>query len=559
MASSPFPTQLPTSGRSHIAASMKYARPSTCKNPKSPNYPHSRCLYPNNLHAITSTSRDHVLTSFVLFIVFLIGILLIDSSSSHAQTAPAPFSVLPYSDLQSEITEAQKPGTLVRTETVGDPEGSWVIVRFDSFFLGEHSTLLISSKRDKNQQQLFTHNTLTAWGGETARFNGGLVDIELAISQDDRDVYYNIKELIVGEYLERGQTQNSDASQAATATATQWVPEAICGTDNRRPSFDDRLGRIMPIGCTGFSLENGVYLTAGHCVGPQMMILEYRVPPSLADGTPQSPPIEHQFKIDPASVRYEDIEPGRDWAIFSVVPNGEHRMPDQVYGSFDFGMERDAGAVAVRGYGLDDNESNLTQQHDIGELIDSFPVGATGPNPIEHNVDTRGGNSGSPVFFVDASGKVLGIHTHGGCTKAGEKTNKGTNLNNTALWYAITDAANDAGLHSQTLEVDFHLKGDGSHEEIVIDFNRRFSRIYRVELRLRFSEDLWDSGENWYIPEFGGQNNLSESSRGSATLWSLWPSTSERFMDGTFVGHLRSENGTMRVTSIEFTVVGKAI
>ena len=559
MTSSTFPISPTTSAKSKTDACLKCARNATCKTSKTSICPHFSCLYTDHLHAFTYIPKTSALKKCVQLIVFLVGSFLVGSSPCLSQIAPAPFSVLPYSELPSEITEAQKPGTLVRTETVGDPDGSWVIVRFDSFHLGEHSTLQISSRRDKSQKQFFTHNTLTAWGGESARFNGGMVDIELSISQDDQGVHYKIEELIVGEYIERSATQNPDASQAATATDTQWIPETICGTDNRRPSFDDRLGRIMPIGCTGFSLENGVYLTAGHCVGPRMMILEYRVPPSLPDGTPQSPPIEHQFKVDPASVKFEDIEPGKDWAVFSVVPNGGHRTPDKMYGSFDFAMERDAGAVAVRGYGMDDNESNLTQQHDVGELIDSFPVGTTGRNPIEHNVDTRGGNSGSPVYFVDASGKVFGVHTHGGCTKAGAKTNKGTSFSNTALWYAITDGAKDAEVHSQSLEVDFHLKGDGNHENVAIDFNRSFSRIYRVELRLQFSGDLWDPDENWYMPEFGGQNNISERSRDSAMLTSPWPSTSERFMDGKFVGNLRSENGTMRVTSIEFTIIGKAI
>ena len=559
MTSSTFPTSHARSGKAQPVACLKGAPQATYKPPGSVIFLYSKCLYTDRLHAISCSSKTSVLKSTIQAFVFLAASLFIGSSVSHSQTAPAPFSILPYSDLTSEFAEAQKAGTLVRTETVGHPDGSWVIVRFDSFFLGEHSTLLISSKRDKIQKQLFTHKSLTAWGGESARFNGGMVDIELSISPDDQGVNYNIRDFVVGQYMEKSQTQNPDASQAATARDTQGIPETICGTDNRRPSFDDRLGRIMPIGCTGFSLDNGVYLTAGHCVGTQMMILEYRVPPSLPDGTPQSPPIEYQFKIDPASVKFENIKPGKDWAVFSVVPTGEDRTPDKTYGSFDFAMERDAGAVAVRGYGLDDNENNLTQQHDVGELIDSFPVGTIGRNPIEHNVDTRGGNSGSPVFFVDASGKVFGIHTHGGCSSAGVKTNKGTNFSNMALWYAITDAANDAVVHSRSLEVDLHLKGDGNHEQIVIDFNRRFSRIYRVEVRLQFSGDLWDSGETWYMPEFGGQNNISERSRDGATLTSPWPSTTARFKDGRFVGKLRSENGTMRVTSIVFTVVGRAI
>jgi len=112
--------------------------------------------------------------------------------------------------------------------------------------------------------------------------------------------------------------------------------------------------------------------------------------------------------------------------------------------------------VRVTGYGGDNNKGNpgggndacgpcaapngerhCVQQTHAGPLtrVDALP------GPLYYQVDTCGGNSGSPVIDVD-SGKVIGIHTTGGCD--GEmRNNRGTQIALPALQTAIGDLAGE--------------------------------------------------------------------------------------------------------------------
>ena len=131
--------------------------------------------------------------------------------------------------------------------------------------------------------------------------------------------FYNIESVIVG--AEQGITTRGIGDEEASS------PESLGRQDDRTSSFDDRIARIMPVGCTAFSLNNGVFLTAGHCVTEGMLVLEFRVPQSLSNGAPVPPLVEHQFRVSPASILYSAKGPGRDWAVFSVHENDDGLTP----------------------------------------------------------------------------------------------------------------------------------------------------------------------------------------------------------------------------------------
>ena len=57
------------------------------------------------------------------------------------------------------------------------------------------------SLQDPRQIQVFTHKNLTSWEGISARCNGVMVSIELSISPEDDDVFYEIQDFIVGEIM----------------------------------------------------------------------------------------------------------------------------------------------------------------------------------------------------------------------------------------------------------------------------------------------------------------------------------------------------------------------
>ena len=546
-------------------------------------------------HGNISMGVVRPILNLMLFSVVVFGL-------AHAQTAPAPFRVVPLADLTSATTfyehmippesdaEEQSPSRLfertesltqhpyIQRQVVGVPDGSWVVIRFDSYDLGD-SELVISSTKDPTQTQVFTQKKLETWGGQSARFNGGEVRIDLFIRPGYEPVY-TLSDLLVGTYIKDLEVEAetlTDHKGAVGTEQTDAIPEAICDVkDDRLPSFDDRIGRIMPAGCTAFAIDNGTFITAGHCAVDQlsipymMQVLEFRVPKSLSDGTPQSPPIQHQFRIDWDSVLFQDEGASKDWATFSVIPNDIGRTPDQIYGSFDFHRNNEnVSIVAVRGYGTDSdpagpiapsfrNGDSQTQQEHFGDLVE---YGSDEPL-IRHRVDTEGGNSGSPIFFIDGSGKTIGIHTHGGCLSLPNSFNMGTSFRHPALWDAICRTARrviyrkDATYQGKPVS-GLQLIAD-EHNEITVDFEAEFCEVEEVRVDLLFSGDLWDKGETWYMPEFGGQINWRDGGgRSSASILNPYPSVTDEFMDGRFVARLRSENGDMYVTKMEFTIYGK--
>ncbi|WP_353642865.1 hypothetical protein [Mesorhizobium sp. WSM2239] len=101
------------------------------------------------------------------------------------------------------------------------------------------------------------------------------------------------------------------------ATQENSSIETICGaTDDRVAANNPRIGRIMPAGCTGWLIDGGRLLTAGHCTGRTMQTVEFNVPASLANGVTVSPPVRDQYRVIARSVVKQNAGVGNDWAIF---------------------------------------------------------------------------------------------------------------------------------------------------------------------------------------------------------------------------------------------------
>ncbi len=95
---------------------------------------------------------------------------------------------------------------------------------------------------------------LKEWNNTSAFFNGNAVDVEFYVNPMDEDVFIKIEEVIAGTSPDNG-----------------IAIESICGTtDDRIPSQDPRVGRLLSVdlsgGCTGWLLETGLIVTAGHCI-----------------------------------------------------------------------------------------------------------------------------------------------------------------------------------------------------------------------------------------------------------------------------------------------------
>jgi hypothetical protein len=318
-------------------------------------------------------------------------------------------------------------------ETVEVADAPWLRLHFGRTRLGPGSFLVLTSRKD-GARQVLTARSLREWSHTSAFFNGDKVDVELWVGPGQRGDFVRVRELMVGEPGRPAKT--------------------ICGTsDNRAPSLDPAVGRIVPVGCTGWVIANGAHLSAGHCTGSGFQTLEFNVPPSLADGTIQHPPPQDQYPILAGSVQFTNGGVGNDWALFAVARNSNTgRLPVEAYSGF-LRLSRDTSPSSVRvtGYGLDGpspdfgtppaprNSDSQTQQWHSGSYLGLSTSGSSIPYH-RYTVDTQGGNSGSPIiaqiFTVDNIGLGLGIHTHGGCTASGG-ANRGTSFQNTALRNAI--------------------------------------------------------------------------------------------------------------------------
>jgi V8-like Glu-specific endopeptidase len=339
-------------------------------------------------------------------------------SSAWAQADPFPFRVITGAELQELAPQSLTAG---QPQTVRVPEAEWLQIVFSNFELGA-GTLKIENLLNGDVQN-FTQAELESWSGASAVFDGDAV----RISVTGESASYEIAEVVVGE------------PRAELFTD--------CGADDRVASADVRVGRLFPTGCTGWIVGQNTFLAAGHCFFPSSgpnadpgqasqgrTMLQFNVPTSNPNRTTNSPAVRDQYPVVRTSVVGRNSGIGFDFAVYSVMPNTETGLlPRDVQGDF-FQLATTTPPTGTRltvvGFGSDDGAANQTQQEAFGTLTRRTPA-----NRISYNVDTRGGNSGSPVVDVN-SDIAIGIHTHGGCRADGGGANSGTST----LYQPLVDA-----------------------------------------------------------------------------------------------------------------------
>jgi len=358
-----------------------------------------------------------------------------------AQPAPIPHHRQPYL-LDSGVQKGLEAETAsLFRETVQAAGVPWLRLHFVDYDLGEQSFVRITSLGD-GAVQILDADSLGHWYGSSAFFNGDAVEVELYVAPVETDVFIKIQEITVGEWAGGGDV----------GTAGDVGIASICGgEDDRVRSTDPRVGRIVPVGCTGWITSNGAHLTAGHCTdgtGTHMQTLEFNVPDSLSDGTIQHPDPEDQYPIDASSIVFFNDgggEIGNDWTVFGCNANSNTGLlPIQGQNAF-YRMSRDHSPTNVRitGCGEDNmppgstgglNSDNQTQQTHWGAYLREVVEGASDVF-IEYTVDTMGGSSGSPVIIYGTT-TTLGIHTNAGCNPP-DNGNTGTGFEHDNLENAI--------------------------------------------------------------------------------------------------------------------------
>jgi len=312
----------------------------------------------------------------------------------------------------------------------------WLRLYFGNSELGRAGFLKITSLEDGAYQYL-NSISLKQWQNTSAFFNGDAVEIELYVAPEDKRVFFQTKEVVVGE-RPRNLGKNHETSEAAILQCTGWC--GICGgEDDRIASNDPAIGRMTRVNadgdtieqCTGWIASNGTYIAAGHCFGvaPVGRTLEFNVPQSDPDGTINFPHPNDQYIIDLASVESRDAGFGADWAVYRCNPNSNTGLlPVQVQNAF-YRLSIDSNPTTFRltGFGRDEcppgtnpqtqrNSDNATQQTHAGP--NNGEVGNGNNVYWTFSADIRTGNSGCPII-PDGTALSVGIQSHGCCPNVG--------------------------------------------------------------------------------------------------------------------------------------------
>ena len=287
----------------------------------------------------------------------------------------------------------------------------WLRLRFDALELAPGSVLRMTSLLDGARQHLDAR-TAAQWRNTSAYFNGPAVRIELLSAEGSVSSRVALAEVMAGR------PRSGTESQCG-------------GTDDRVASSADNRGRLLDVGCTANLTADGCFITAGHCMASASLVdvVEFNVPLSTANGGLVHPSPADQYV--PTGLRqFSNGGIGNDWGVFTVFANTETGLtPLQAQGpglEFSTVLPKRRNPVEITGYGVDTGTANQTQQ------VSSGPVKSisTATSTLKYAADTEGGNSGSAVLV---GGRVVAIHTNGGCRTSGSGANSGTLIGNAAF------------------------------------------------------------------------------------------------------------------------------
>ncbi|WP_298545739.1 T9SS type A sorting domain-containing protein [uncultured Aquimarina sp.] len=364
-----------------------------------------------NFHSTNSFNNRKLLLKHEI-IAAVCAVFMLIPFVNYAQTQSLARHETPYDLTLTSEGSINKSGTEVITEEVSETGATWLRLFFKDVNLGNNSTITITSKLDGATQTL-TAQTIKDWNNSSAYFNGDAVTVTLSVASNDSSVGINISELSVGELDPTIKSQ--------------------CGSnDDRVDSADDAIGRIVPIGCTGWIITNGKLVTAGHCVGSRAEIIEFNVPKSNPDRTIVHPGPEDQYPIGNFVSPYPNSpSQANDWAVFDGFANSQTGLtPIQGQGaSYNVVQDAPGSNITITGFGTDTGIDNQTQQ------IHTGPLSSSTNTFVRYRADTTGGNSGSPIIDT-ATGNAVGVHAYGGCSGSGG-SNSGERATIPAFWNAM--------------------------------------------------------------------------------------------------------------------------
>ncbi len=343
-----------------------------------------------------------------------------------AQTAPLVQQDLPYDLDSGELRNLAESRAVIFSEEITVPNAAYLRLRFAVARLGQtprsgRPTQLRITSLDDGAVQNLNALQLDQWRNTSAYFNGDSLRLEVIADPGAEGIRLAIERVWAGPF-------------------TDPRDKSICGlTDERIPSSDPRNARIIPIGCTGWLFDDArhTFGTAGHCLGSGMQVVEFNVPLSTSTGALRHPGPEDQYAVDASSAQGYGNGPGDDWAYFGCFDNTETGMSAYLAQGVSYTLVNPpvsaTGTIRITGYGTTDG--SVPNSYNQAQKTHTGPFSLVSGFLLRYQVDTTGGNSGSPIIHED-SGEVIGIHTHAGCSSGGG-SNQGTASNHSAYRAAL--------------------------------------------------------------------------------------------------------------------------
>jgi hypothetical protein len=383
--------------------------------------------------------------SFFRCLLMALAIGLFPTTEARAQDVPASHYEL--YDLFSGVHLAQSDSTtgIAFEATVKAPGATWMRLLFSEIELGRASHISVYSVLD-GDFIILDADAMRDYGNSSCFLNGDTLHLQLHVAPGDTGVFFRLSRLQVGDPVPISFTQ--------------------CGAaDNRVASNDNRVGRLLAVGCTAWRATNGCFMTAGHCTdfdpddfpggsGPLLPdgvvdlngFVGFNIPQSTAAGNTVAAAAVDQYPIDLTNVtfRFDGTFQGlgKDWAVFGVNRNATTGLlPHEAYG-LPMRITRDLPAVStnfrITGCGLDNAQANQTLQTHTGPFNGESAGNVAADILLSYQIDTRGGNSGGPIIWNAGGGYSVGIHTNGGCQPVAPIGNNiGTSFEVNALETAI--------------------------------------------------------------------------------------------------------------------------
>jgi len=355
-------------------------------------------------------------------VIALLGLVVSTNmvSTVRPALAQAPLSqrIVP-TILEDALDNTAGADPLSRKNTLRVPDARWLRVVFATTDLGKGSAIEVAGP-DGAVHRLDAR-AVRDWGNTSAYFNGEELSVTLSVPKGGHGSY-RIERVIA-----------DGPPEPAPGGRNVEIP---IGTDDRAYARDERVGRVVPIGCTAWLTSTGLGLSAGHCNPPagqpgfgKFQTIQFNVPPSNANGVINQPKPEDQFPVIAGSIvgspwsvgTVPKQTPGNDWMVFHLGPPAALPAHPNRQRPFFRLVEPPMAPLPqpgqITGYGAypappgPPDARNQTEQTQVGSYLGICRM-ANGLDALNYKIDTASGNSGSPVF-LPGTDIAFGIHTTG--------------------------------------------------------------------------------------------------------------------------------------------------